>query len=539
MLSATVKTMGCGGGTARSRRMRAEVCLLLVAALMASGCQREGDVPRYGGRLTYNRNLPDHDLDPLHVRSLADREIAEQIYEGLLQLEPHTLEPIPCLAESWSVEDAGRTYVFTLRKGVRFQDNPCFPLGLGREVTIEDVRYSFERGIRGPKESCAWMELWVIDGAEEFRRGLTEHVRGIELRPPRTIAFHLKFPVFHFPYVLATVAGYIVPKEAVEYYGEWFGYNPVGTGPFRLLEWVPGTRLRLVRNENYWGRDRRGNPLPFLDEIVAFPMPPSGAPLELLLSGVLDFDLEERPSTCWKVRDSDLHQHFAVDSVVMLGSVLAVTNFHRDGPFQRHASLRRAFYSTFRPVEILGHEPGHLELKSAVPPALSDGPCPPFSFDWRAPSRVIRTCPPVVMHFPLGRPDVPLTEPAYRRLRSRCWRYRLAADADSCDVVYFSCQACYPDGANIFRCFYSPVSPWGYRSARFDSLYLLYLQEFDRGKRHELACELSRQLELDGVCLPLFVELNHYVWRRSMVNLELSVNPLSAHFFKYVWIRKD
>ncbi|NOZ56610.1 MAG: hypothetical protein GXO73_07465, partial [Calditrichaeota bacterium] len=126
----------------------------LAWALVVMGCSGPAEqLPRRGGILSYNRNLPDHSLDPWYITSLAEREIAEQIYEGLLQPDTVTFEPVPCLADSWSVEDSGKTYVFRLRKGVRFQDNACFPYGRGREVTIEDVRFSFERNLRGPRTS--------------------------------------------------------------------------------------------------------------------------------------------------------------------------------------------------------------------------------------------------------------------------------------------------------------------------------------------------------------------------------------------------
>ena len=67
--------------------------------------------------------------------------------------------------------------------------------------------------------------------------------------------------------ILTMSYGYVYPKEAVEFYGEKFGQNPVGTGAFKFVKWDIDKELIYSKNENYWGKDETGSPIPYLDGI--------------------------------------------------------------------------------------------------------------------------------------------------------------------------------------------------------------------------------------------------------------------------------
>jgi oligopeptide transport system substrate-binding protein len=133
----------------------------------------------------------------------------------------------------------------------------------GRELTSDDVRYSIERILNPNTQSPAQSYFNVIAGSDEFASGAQPHVSGIETPDPYTVTIKLKQPKATFLNVLAMHFGSVVPKEEVDRHGPDFGRHPVGAGAFKLVEWTPGQRLVLQRNEGYFRPE-----LPRLDEVI-------------------------------------------------------------------------------------------------------------------------------------------------------------------------------------------------------------------------------------------------------------------------------
>ena len=168
--------------------------------------------------------------------------VAPKIYEGLFDYD-NDGKIIPVLAESHSVSDDGKTVTFKLRQGVTWHD--------GTPFTAADVKFTVMEVLskvhpRGPNS---------------FRE-----VTDIETPDDHTAIFKLKNPA---PYMLRALSAYespIVPKhilEGTDIKSNKLGNNPVGTGPFKFVEWKKGQYVRLDKNENYW---REG--LPYLDRVV-------------------------------------------------------------------------------------------------------------------------------------------------------------------------------------------------------------------------------------------------------------------------------
>lgn len=138
------------------------------------------------------------------------------------------------LAESWT-QAGDTTYLFKLRKGVRWHNKA--PVN-GRELTAEDVKYTYERFL-------------TLKGNPS--RGLLEPVDKVEALDPYTVRFTLKEPFAWFPNVLASTVMWVIPKEAVEKFGDLKRAETcIGTGPWMLEHWEPNVRLTLVRNPNYF-----------------------------------------------------------------------------------------------------------------------------------------------------------------------------------------------------------------------------------------------------------------------------------------------
>jgi len=255
---------------------RAWICLTLAFAL---NCGDGGDQPQRrsersasgivrGGTFRFNLTESPRSLDPARVGDTASGHIAENICEGLVEFSPE-LEIVPCLAESWEISQDGTVYTFHLRRGVRFHDSPPFPGGKGREVTAQDVCYSLTR-IADPASRSTGYWVWngKVKGVSEFHDGKADHVEGFEVLDDYTFRIVLEKPFAPFLNLVAMSYGFVVPPEAVAHYGEDFFQHPVGTGPFRFVEWIPDRHVILERNPNYWGKDGEGNPLPYLDRII-------------------------------------------------------------------------------------------------------------------------------------------------------------------------------------------------------------------------------------------------------------------------------
>lgn len=175
-------------------------------------------------------------LDPAHLPGSPEYQIAMNVYSGLVKYQAGSTEVEPDLAESWEISDDGRTYTFHLRDNVQWHH------GYG-PFTAHDVKYSFER---------------VLDPDEQSRyRSGMEIIESIEVVDDHTVRLVLKEPSAPFLTTqLAFRPGYIVNQRAVEELGEEFALNPVGTGPYQFVSYVPRRELILEANPDFY----RGEP---------------------------------------------------------------------------------------------------------------------------------------------------------------------------------------------------------------------------------------------------------------------------------------
>jgi ABC-type transport system substrate-binding protein len=293
--------------------------------------------------------------EPEEVRSLdptraggdeVSYHVAMNIYDGLIEYDPD-LNLKPALAERWEISPDGLEYTFHLRPGVRFHDDSAFPGGKGREVVADDVKYSILRVADKKNNSVGWWAFQdLIEGLNDFREGRAADASGIQVVDPLTIRFKLVRPFGPFLFRLSTGYGFVVPREAVEKYGQDFFQHPVGTGAFRFVSWTPNQEVVLEKNPHYWDVDKDGTQLPYLDRIE----------VKLILdakSGFLNFDtgkldqLEPIPLEFWTAVFDDQRElrgkyaKYQVAQVVEMSTDYYGFNL-RDEPWKSHPEVRQA-----------------------------------------------------------------------------------------------------------------------------------------------------------------------------------------------------
>ncbi len=194
-------------------------------------------------------------LDPHTISAAASIRIFRQIYNSLIDVD-EDMRFVPELAESWEQPD-DVTYIFKLREGVKFHN--------GREMTADDVKYSFER-VLDPETAA-------------IGKSYNDSIDTIEVLSDYQVKFTLKEPFAPFMTNLTSLYGAIVPKEVVEE-NENLMLVACGTGPFKLKEWVPDNRVILEKNEDYFEEGK-----PTLDGIEYYLMADESSRIAALRTG--------------------------------------------------------------------------------------------------------------------------------------------------------------------------------------------------------------------------------------------------------------
>ena len=232
--------------------------LISAAALVAVAIAAPStfaEQPKQGGSavVTFNNDLTT--LDPQVGYDWQNWSVIKSIFDGLMDYKPGSTELEPDLAKSYTVSDDGLTYTFVLRDGIKFHN--------GRAVTSADVKYSLERAVRPATQSPGGGYFSAIAGYDDLVGGKAGELSGVKTPNDKTVAITLTRPDATFLHLMAINFGYVVPKEEVEKAGTDWGKKPVGTGAFKFVEWVPGQRIVLERNRDYY---KPG--VPYLDKIT-------------------------------------------------------------------------------------------------------------------------------------------------------------------------------------------------------------------------------------------------------------------------------
>jgi len=210
--------------------------------------------PKKGGKLTIgteSASITDK-LDPTRYSSTANISMGWAVYDPLVNRDAN-LRPVPWLATSWEPNKDGSSWVFNIRKNVTFHD--------GSNLTSDDVIYALGRNYKEGSQSPAKPYMSQIKSIDK----LTDHQIRINLAGPNA----------DFPLILSDIRTHITKAGVEEFSGK-----PVGTGPFKVVEFKPGVRYIFSRNSNYWGSDG-----PYIEQLEYIGIADNTARINALLAG--------------------------------------------------------------------------------------------------------------------------------------------------------------------------------------------------------------------------------------------------------------
>ncbi|MFO1326244.1 MAG: ABC transporter substrate-binding protein [Rubrivivax sp.] len=205
-------------------------------------------------------------FDPAQINDYYSRTVTPHIFEALYQYDPVarpakvrplTADGMPVASDDW------RTWTVKVRPGIFFADDPAFK-GVRRELTAHDYVYAIKRFAdpRWKSPAWSWVETYELLGLAELRQQALEQkkpfdyerpIEGLQALDRYTLRFRCASARPRF--VTGLLAGSdltgAVAREVVEHYGEQIPAHPVGTGPFRLVQWRRSSFIALERNPDY------------------------------------------------------------------------------------------------------------------------------------------------------------------------------------------------------------------------------------------------------------------------------------------------
>ena len=488
-------------------------------------------------------------LDPAFAKSQTNIWAVDHVFNGLVQLD-EGLNIRPSIAKDWTISNDGLTYTFNLREDVFFQDDEAFPSGKGRKVVASDVVYSLERVRVGDINSPgAWIfKNRVID--ENPFSAIDDKTFQVKLKKP----FRPMLGIFSMQYCS------IVPKEAVEKYGNDFRKHPVGTGPFKFKRWLEGQSLFLIKNENYFEKDG-GSQLPYLDGVrVSFVGDRKTAYLEMI-KGEIDFmsGLESSFVNELLTNEGELQSKQA-DKLQFIKSPFLNTeylgfNLNLDGknPISQK-KVRQALNYGFdraKMLRALRNNVGKPAISGFTPrglPSYDANAVKGYSYNPDKARKLLQEA-----GFPNGKGLPTITLLANKDYQDICsfitrqWEdigvkvqidllesaaLRQKMTQGTADFFRASWIADYPDAENYMTLFYSknpaPPNYTRFKSAKFDALYEKALNENGDAKRYALYQEMENIIVEEAPVVFLYYDETAWFVKKGITGLSKNaINLLS------------
>ncbi|WP_252504138.1 ABC transporter substrate-binding protein [Sporosarcina sp. Marseille-Q4943] len=268
----------------KKRMWSAALMLLLVLSTVLAACGGNGSSSSNGNSnsdsssgsgntqdiLVFGRGGDSTSLDPSRVTEGETFKVTVNLYETLLNFGEQDTSVQPGLAKEWNTDD-GLTYTFKLQEGVKFHD--------GTDFNADAVVKNFERWANGDAEKFPYYNS-MFGG---FKGDEGHVIESVTADGDHTVIIKLKRPQAPFLKNIAMSMFAIASPTAFEKGDDQFERNPVGTGPFKFVDWKPNESITIEKFDDYWQEG-----LPKLNKVIFRSIPDNSARLNALIAGEID-----------------------------------------------------------------------------------------------------------------------------------------------------------------------------------------------------------------------------------------------------------
>lgn len=239
------------------------ICSITALAAIAAGCGGEVGAPGRNGTgatdniLLVGNGAEPESLDPHISTGVPEHRLQLALFEGLVNLDPSDLSPVPGVAETWEVSDDGLVYTFHLRTDAKWSN--------GDPVTAHDFIYAWRRLLTPSLAAEYAYMLYCMKNAQAYNEETIDDFAQVGVKAPDayTLEVTLEYPTPYFLSMQVHQTWFPVHRATIEKFGaiderntRWVrAGNFVGNGPFILTRWEPNNIIETRKSPTYWNAD--------------------------------------------------------------------------------------------------------------------------------------------------------------------------------------------------------------------------------------------------------------------------------------------
>ncbi|MGN7388712.1 ABC transporter substrate-binding protein [Sporosarcina sp. SAFN-015] len=334
----------------KKRMWSAALLLMLVLSTVLAACGNSGSSGSSKDTLVFGRGGDSTSLDPSRVTEGETFKVTVNLFETLLNFGEEDTTIQPGLAKEWNTDD-GLTYTFKLQEGVKFHD--------GTDFNADAVVKNFERWANGDAEKFPYYNS-MFGG---FKGDEGHVIDSVTADGDYTVIIKLKREQAPFLKNIAMSMFAIASPTAFEKGDDQFERNPVGTGPFKFVEWKPNETITIEKFDEYWQEG-----LPKLEKVIFRSIPDNSARLNALIAGEIDLADGINPADGKKIEENADLQLIERPSMNVGYLGLTVTR----PPFDKKEVRQAMNYAIDKETIIESFFEGRANIaKNPMPPSIS------------------------------------------------------------------------------------------------------------------------------------------------------------------------